>query len=155
VIKLLVELGADVNWQDNYGISPLMVAANLGDLPIIEYLVSQGADLGAFDLGKKNDGIFGASIEPLMPLDYAIGVGTFRPNNAVVINQPAMELMTKMMQERGIQHSTSECTLRGFTCSVADMDPRDVTPLGIERARAIQTGHQVDDAITGKGLVVE
>jgi hypothetical protein len=35
------------------------------------------------------------------------------------------------------------------------MDPRDVTPLGIERARAMQIGHQVDDATTGKGLVVE
>ncbi len=155
VIKLLVELGGDVNWQDNYGISPLMVAANLGDIAIIQYLVDQRADLGAYDLGKKNDGIFGASIEPLMPIDYAIGVGTFRPNNAVVFNEAAVELMSRLMSERGIAHTTSECTLRGFTCSAADMDPRDVTPLGIERARAMQTGHQVDDATTGKGLIVE
>ncbi len=155
VIKLLVDLGGDVNWQDDYGISPLMVAGNLGDVAIIQYLVDQGADLGAYDLGKKNDGIFGASIEPLMPIDYAIGVGTFRPNNAVVFNEAAVELMTRLMMERGIAHTTSECTLRGFTCSAADMDPRDVTPLGIERARAMQTGHQVDDATTGKGLVVE
>jgi len=154
VIKLLVELGLDVNWQDDYGISPLMVAANLGDLAIIEYLASQGADLGAFDLGKKNDGIFGASIEPLMPIDYAIGIGTFRPNNAVVFNEPAYLLMKRMMEERSIPHVTSECTLRGFTCSAADMDPRDVSPLGIEKARAMQTGHQVNDPTTGKGLEV-
>jgi ankyrin repeat protein len=154
VIKLLVELGGDVNWQDDYGISPLMVAGNLGDVNIIQYLVDQGADLGAYDLGKKNDGAFGASIEPLMPIDYAIGVGTFRPNNAIVFNEAAVELMTKMMAERGITHTTSECTLRGFTCSAADMDPRAATPRTIELARLMQTGHQVTDSTTGKGLEV-
>jgi hypothetical protein len=63
--------------------------------------------------------------------------------------------MTKMMAERGIVHTTSECTLRGFTCSAADMDPRAATPLTIELARAMQTGHQVTDSTTGKGLEVE
>jgi ankyrin repeat protein len=154
VIKLMVELGNDVNWQDDYGISPLMAAANLGDVPIIQYLVDQGADLGAYDLGKKNDGAFGASIEPLMPIDYAIGVGTFRPNNAIVFNDAAVALMERMMAERNIVHTTSECTLRGFTCSAADMDPRAATPRTIELARRMQTGHQVDDATTGKGLEV-
>lgn len=155
VIKLMVELGGDVNWQDNYGISPLMVAGNLGDVAIIQYLLDQGADLGAYDLGKKNDGAFGASIEPLMPIDYAIGVGTFRPNNAIVFNDAAVALMQSEMEKRGIRHTTSECTLRGFTCSAADMDPRAATPRTIEMARAMQTGHQVDDATTGKGLEVE
>ena len=32
LVKLLVELGEDVNAADNYGITPLMVAANLGDI---------------------------------------------------------------------------------------------------------------------------
>ncbi len=32
VVKLLVDLGEDVNAADSYGITPLMVAANLGDL---------------------------------------------------------------------------------------------------------------------------
>ena len=84
VIKLLVDLGDDVNAADDYGITPLMAAANLGEVSIIQYLVDRGADLGAYDLGKKNDGAFGASVEPLMPVDYAIGVGTFVPNNAVI-----------------------------------------------------------------------
>ena len=155
VIKLLVQLGGDVNWQDNYGISPLMVAGNLGDVPIIQYLIDQGADLGAYDLGKKNDGAFGASIEPLMPIDYAIGVGTFRPNNAIVFNEAAVTLMQKEMDKRKIRHTTSECTLRGFTCSSANMDPRAATPLIIEQARAMQIGYQVKDSTTGKGLQVE
>lgn len=86
-------------------------------IPLIQYLIDAGADLGAHDLGKKNDGQFGSSVEPLMPIDYAIGVGTFVPNNAVIIHEDAVALMAKLMNERGIKHTCSECTLRGFTCS--------------------------------------
>lgn len=155
IIKILVGLGLDVNWQDNYGISPLMAAANLGDVPIIQYLIDQGADLAAYDLGKKNDGAFGASIEPLMPIDYAIGVGTFRPNNAIVFNENAVNLMSALMKERGITHTTSECSLRGFTCAAVDMDPRAATPKRIMEARLRQIGHQVDDVANFSGLEVK
>ena len=61
VIKLLVNLGVDVNEADDYGITALMSAANMGDVPIIQYLIDMGANLGAYDFGKKNDGAFGAS----------------------------------------------------------------------------------------------
>jgi ankyrin repeat protein len=152
-VKLFVELGADVNQADDYGITPLMVAANMGDTKIVQYLVDVGADLAAYDLGKKNDGAFGASVEPLMPIDYAIGVGTFVPNNAVIIHQEAVDLMARLMKERGIRHTTSECTLRGFTCAQVNVDPKVATPAEIAKMRAIQTGHQVD-GITG-GLVVK
>jgi ankyrin repeat protein len=148
VVKLFVERGADVNQADDYGITPLMVAANLGDTAIIQYLVDVGADLGAYDLGKKNDGAFGSSVEPLMPIDYAIGVGTFVPNNAVIMHEDAVVLMARLMKEKGITHTTSECTLRGFTCAQADVDPKVATPAEIARMRKIQTGHQVD-GITG------
>jgi hypothetical protein len=153
VIKLLVSLGEDVNAADNYGITALMVAANMGEVSIVQYLVDQGADLGAYDLGKKNDGSFGSSIEPLMPIDYAIGVGTFVPNNAVIMHADAVKLMSRLMQERGIKHTTSECTLRGFTCSSANVDPKTATPAEIAKIRKIQTGNQVD-GITG-GLAVK
>jgi ankyrin len=153
VVKLLVQLGEDVNAADNYGITPLMVAANLGEMPVIEFLIDKGADLGAYDLGKKNDGAFGSSIEPLMPIDYAIGVGTFVPNNAVIMHEEAVKLMSRLMQERGIKHTTSECTLRGFTCSGANVDPKTATPAEIAKVRKIQTGYQVD-GITG-GLAVK
>jgi len=153
VVKLLVSLGEDVNAADSYGITPLMVAANMGDVPIVQYLIDQGADLGAHDLGKKNDGSFGSSVEPLMPIDYAIGVGTFVPNNAVIMHEDAVKLMSRLMQERGIRHTTSECTLRGFTCAGANVDPKTATPAEIAKMRKIQTGYQVD-GITG-GLAVK
>jgi ankyrin repeat protein len=153
VLKMMVKLGGDVNSADNYGITPLMAAANLGDVSIIQYLIDNGANLAAHDLGKKNDGQFGSSVEPLMPIDYAIGVGTFIPNNAVFVNEDALKLFTKEMQARGIKHTTSECTLRGFTCPIANVDPKTATPAEIMRARKVQTGYRVD-GITG-GLAVK
>ena len=153
VVKLFAGLGADVNQADDYGITPLMVAGNMGDTAVIQYLVDAGADLGAYDLGKKNDGAFGASVEPLMPVDYAIGVGTFVPNNAVIIHEDAVALMFRLMKEKGITHTTSECTLRGFTCAQANVDPKVATPAEIARMRKIAIGHQVE-GITG-GLEVK
>jgi ankyrin repeat protein len=153
VVKLFVGLGADVNDADDYGITPLMVAGNMGDTKIIQYLVDVGADLGAYDLGKKNDGAFGASVEPLMPIDYAIGVGTFVPNNAVIIHDDAVALMQRLMKDRGIVHTTSECTLRGFTCAQANVDPKVATPAEIQTMRKLAVGHQVE-GITG-GLEVK
>jgi ankyrin repeat protein len=152
VVKLLIDLGEDVNAADSYGITPLMVAANLGDIAIVQYLIDKGADLSAHDLGKKNDGAFGSSVEPLMPLDYAIGVGTFVPNNAVIMHNDVVKLISDVMTARGIKHTTSECTLRGFTCSGANVDPKTATPAEIAKVRKIQLGYQVD-GITG-GLAV-
>ena len=148
VVKLFVELGNDVNQADDYGITPLMAAGNFGSVPIIRYLIDVGADLSAHDLGKKNDGQFGSSNEPLMPIDYAIGVGTFVPNNAVIIHEDAVALMARVMKERGIAHTTSECTLRGFTCSQTKVDPKVATPAEIMRARRFAIGHQIE-GLTG------
>jgi ankyrin repeat protein len=153
VVKRFVQLGNDVNQPDDYGITPLMAAGNYGDVAIIQYLIDAGADLGAHDLGKKNDGAFGSSVEPLMPIDYAIGVGTFVPNNAVIIHEDAVALMAKIMKERSITHTTSECTLRGFTCSQVKVDPKVASPAEIARMRAMAIGHQMD-RLTG-GLVVK
>ncbi len=151
VVKLLIGLGEDVNAADSYGITPLMVAANLGDLNVVKYLVEKGANLNAHDLGKKNDGSFGSSVEPLMPIDYAIGVGTFVPNNAVIMHNDVVKYLSDVMKERGVKHTTSECTLRGFTCAQANVDPKTATPAEIAKIRKIQIGYQVDGLTGGLG----
>jgi ankyrin repeat protein len=148
VVKLFIGLGNDVNQADDYGITPLMAAANGGDVALIQYLIDVGADLDTHDLGKKNDGQFGSSVEPLMPIDYAIGVGTFVPNNAVIIHEEAVALMAGIMKARGIRHTTSECTLRGFTCAQVGVDPKVATPAEIVRMRRLATGHRID-GVTG------
>jgi hypothetical protein len=80
-------------------------------------------------------------------------VGTFVPNNAVIMHEDVVKLMSDVMKQRGIKHTTSECTLRGFTCSIANVDPKTATPAEIVKIRKIQTGYQVD-GITG-GLAVQ
>ena len=86
-----------------------------------------------------------------MPLDYAIGVGTFRPNNAILHMAEATELISRLMTERGIAHTTSECTLRAFSCG--NVDPQGAAPYEIAIVRSIQLGNQVE-GITG-GLEAE
>ena len=83
-----------------------------------------------------------------MPIDYAIGVGTFVPNNAVIIHEDAVALMAKVMKERGITHTTSECTLRGFTCAQAKVDPKVASPAEISALRTLAIGHQIE-GLTG------
>lgn len=43
-VKALLENGADVNWRDMNGNTPLLAAANTGDAEMIRMLLSFGAD---------------------------------------------------------------------------------------------------------------
>ena len=40
----------------------------------------------------------------MLPIDYAIGVGTFVPNNAVIIHEDAVALMARMMKSGDQAH---------------------------------------------------
>ena len=53
------------------------------------------------------------------------------------------------MKEKGVKHTTSECTLRGFTCG--DVDPNIALPADIARARKSATGYQVEGITGGLG----
>jgi len=76
-----------------------------------------------------------------MPIDYAIGV---RVNGQSAWPQPQTEaFMRKLMADRGVKHTTSECTLRGFTCG--DADPNKLDAKKIEEIRQKQLA---DDANT-------
>ena len=115
-VKFLLDLGASVDSADSVGRTPLHGAAALGYPEIVQLLVDHGAKLDAKDKGGSVD-----SVEPLIPLDYAIGIRLFTA--ASPVHQPeTQELLEKLMAERGIVHTTTECTLKGFTCG--DKSPR-------------------------------
>jgi len=54
MVDLLLEFGADVNYQDSRGWTPLMIAATQGYEDMIEFLIVKGANLDIKDkYGKK------------------------------------------------------------------------------------------------------
>jgi ankyrin repeat protein len=115
-VKFLLDLGGSVDAADSVGRTPLHGAASLGYPEVVQLLVDHGARLDAKDKGGSVD-----STEPLIPLDYAIGIRLFTA--ASPVHQPETQaLLEKLMAERGIVHTTSECTLKGFTCG--DKSPR-------------------------------
>ena len=115
-VKFLLDLGNSVDAGDSVGRTPLHGAAALGYPEIVQLLVDHGARLDAKDKGGSVD-----SAEALIPLDYAIGVRLFTA--ASPVHQPETQaLLEKLMAERGIVHTTSECTLKGFTCG--DKSPK-------------------------------
>lgn len=74
--SFLIDSGSDVNKANVRGFNPLFWAVdrrNMETAPNFPWTVTEDPlplakkllDHGAFDLGKKNDGAFGASIEPL------------------------------------------------------------------------------------------
>ena len=52
VVKILVENGADVNYRNIDGITPLMNGCSKGNLDIVKFLVDQGSNMDA----KNNRG---------------------------------------------------------------------------------------------------
>jgi hypothetical protein len=86
-----------------------------------------------------------------MPIHYAIGAGTFVPNNAVIMHGDVVKLMADAMKQRGIKHTTPECTLRGFTCALGECRSKVGNPAEIAKIRKIQTDYLVDGITGGLG----
>eukprot|EP00919_Chromeraceae_sp_WS-2016_P003590 GHVR01008694.1.p1 GENE.GHVR01008694.1~~GHVR01008694.1.p1 ORF type:complete len:123 (+),score=13.34 GHVR01008694.1:185-553(+) len=49
LVKLLIDIGANVNAKDNKGITPLIVASIEGHLDVIKLLIDKGADVNDRD----------------------------------------------------------------------------------------------------------
>lgn len=52
LVEAMIQHGANINWQDENGFSPLMVAVSQGDLPMVKLLIRSGANL---NLRNKNN----------------------------------------------------------------------------------------------------
>lgn len=96
-VKLLLELGADVNAQNGAGLTALHGAAHRAALDEIKLLVEHGADL---KIESKPAAKFGNSPFGLMPLDWAMGVPI--GVQSAIYHEDAVQLITKLMNDRRI-----------------------------------------------------
>lgn len=100
-VKMLLELGADVNAQDTLdGRTALMGAAHKGRNDIVELLVQHGADLSIRDIGSR-DSIHSLAGVTWQAIDYADGLVRVGVQSAIPHPETAA-LLRKLMKERGL-----------------------------------------------------
>jgi uncharacterized protein len=100
-VKLLLDLGADVNEQDTLDErTALMGAAHKGRNDIVELLVQHGADLSMHDIGSR-DTVHALSGITWQAIDYADGLVRVGVQSAVPHPQTAA-FIRKLMVERAM-----------------------------------------------------
>jgi ankyrin repeat protein len=98
-VKLLLDLGADVNAQDLLdGRTALMGAAHKGRNDVIELLVQHGGDLSIRDIGSR-DSIHALAGVRWQAIDYADGLVRVGVQSAIA-HPESSALLRKMMKER-------------------------------------------------------
>ena len=100
-VKMLLDLGADVNAQDVIdGRTALMGAGHKGRNDVIDLLVQRGADLSLRDIGSR-DTINSLSGLRFQAVDYADGLVRIGVQSAIAHPETAA-LLRKMMKERNL-----------------------------------------------------
>jgi uncharacterized protein len=98
-VKLLLDLGANVNAQDLLdGRTALMGAAHKGRNDVVELLVQRGADLSLRDIGSR-DSIHALAGVRWQAIDYADGLVRVGVQSAIA-HPDTSALLRKMMKER-------------------------------------------------------
>ena len=100
VVKLLLDLGANVNAANDHGITALHGAAYKGADKVVELLVDRGAKLDATDNGE--DYGFGARTVKMTPLNWAEGVPIGMAS--AIYHKDTVALLTRMMQAVSYTH---------------------------------------------------
>lgn len=97
VVDLLLDLGADVNAQDDDGRTALMGAAHKGSTEVAEMLIDKGARLDTHDFGSRDsiNQLEGITWEAL---DYADGLVRVGVQSAVPHPETAALIREKMME---------------------------------------------------------
>ena len=100
-VKLLLDLGADVNAQDTLdGRTALMGAAHKGRNDVVQLLVDRGADLARQDIGSR-DSIHALAGVRWQAIDYADGLVRVGVQSAIG-HPETSALLRRLMKERGL-----------------------------------------------------
>jgi hypothetical protein len=108
-MRMLIDMGADVNATDDRQITALHGAAHKSATGAIKLLVENGAKLNAQDNGKVAS--FGTNAGGLTPLDWAMGVPIGASSG--IYHPEAVDMITAYMKEQGIPIVTATRTLGG------------------------------------------
>ena len=99
-VKLLLELGADVNARDLDGRTALMGAAHKGRSEIVQLLVDHEADMAARDVGSR-DSIHNLYGKTWQAIDYADGLVRVGVQSSIAHPETAA-LLRRLMTEAGL-----------------------------------------------------
>ena len=101
-VKLILQLGADVNAQDTLdGRTALMGAAHKGRNDVVQLLVDHGADPSLRDIGSR-DSVHVLAGVSWQAIDYADGLVRVGVQSSIAHPETAA-LLRKLMTERGLQ----------------------------------------------------
>ncbi|MBF8269252.1 MAG: ANK REP REGION protein [Gammaproteobacteria bacterium] len=100
-VKLILELGTNVNARDNIdGRTALMGAAHKGRNEIVQLLVDHGADLSIHDIGSR-DSLHKLAGVTWQAIDYADGLVRVGVQSAIA-HPDIAKLIRKLMDDRGL-----------------------------------------------------
>ncbi|HUO68789.1 MAG TPA: ankyrin repeat domain-containing protein [Gammaproteobacteria bacterium] len=100
-VKMLLDLGMDVNQHNSEGRTALMGAAHKGRNEIVQALVDHGADLDAHDIGSR-DTIHKLAGVNWRAIDYADGLVRVGVQSAIP-HPETSALLRKLMMARGLK----------------------------------------------------
>jgi len=112
-VRLLLDLGADVNVVDGDGRSALHGAAHKGRNEVVQLLVNHGARLDARDGGSRDSIAGELTGHTWIPLDYADGLVRVGVQSAVP-HPDTSALLRKLMVERGLDVPPPNRTLNSI-----------------------------------------
>jgi len=98
VIRLLMDLGVDINAANDRGLTALHGAAHKAANPTVQFLVDNGGDLRAED--KAVRGTFEMVGGGFLPLDWAEGV--IVGVQSAIYHAETVELIKSLMEQQGI-----------------------------------------------------